>query len=51
MEAIGDKYRHVHPDRAAAYVDEGRTALVELLGRLAMYYRDRYLSNDGSDIR
>jgi DNA-binding response OmpR family regulator len=44
MRALPEARRVQHPDRATAYADEGRLALVELLGRLASYYRDRYLA-------
>jgi DNA-binding response OmpR family regulator len=48
MRVITGMRRNQHPDRAVAYVDEGRFALVEVLGRLASYYRDRYLSSGRS---
>jgi DNA-binding response OmpR family regulator len=44
MRVLTSRRGQQHPDRAAAYVDEGRFVLVEVLGRLASYYRDRYLS-------
>jgi DNA-binding response OmpR family regulator len=45
MRVITASQRQRHPERAAAYVDEGRLALVEVLGRLASWYRDRYLAS------
>lgn len=51
MGVIGDMYGRIHPERLGAYLDEGRLALVDVLGRLATYYRDRYLSSDGDGRR
>jgi hypothetical protein len=51
MRVMDDRYAQTHPDRRAAYLDEGRVALVEVLGRLASYYRDRYLSSGGDEQR
>jgi hypothetical protein len=45
MWVIDDKYGRSHPERLTGYLEEGRLALIELLGRLASYYRDRYLSS------
>ncbi|MFL6138694.1 MAG: response regulator [Frankiaceae bacterium] len=48
VQVMDDKYGQTHPDRRSAYLDEARVALIEVLGRLASYYRDRYLSS-GTD--
>jgi len=43
VQALQDKTRDAHDQKARAYTDEGRLLLIELMGYLATYYHNRSL--------
>jgi PAS domain S-box-containing protein len=46
VNALKQKNQHAPPEKVQAYTDEGRLLLIELMGHLASYYRDRCESDD-----
>ena len=46
VNALKQKNQHAPPEKVQAYTDEGRLLLIELMGHLASYYRERCESDD-----